>query len=45
MSEALTSALDKIEDADRMFEPSEQTDTVIVILTLAEINALRERAR
>lgn len=43
--DALTSALEKIEDADRMFVPEIETDTVVVVLTLAEINALRELAR
>lgn len=43
--DALTSALDKIEAADRMFDLSEEADTAVVILTLAEINALREMAR
>jgi predicted DNA-binding protein (UPF0251 family) len=43
--DALTSALEKIEDADRLYTPETPEDTAIVILTLAEINALRELAR
>jgi hypothetical protein len=43
--DALTSALVKIEDADKLYTPETPADTVIVILTLAEINALREAAR
>lgn len=45
MSDALKSALAKIEAADRLYLPAEDAETVIVILTLAEINALREMAR
>lgn len=43
--DALTSALVKIEEADRMFTPEKDVDAVVIVLTLAEINALREAAR
>lgn len=43
--DALTSALEKIEDADRLYTPESDDETVIVQFTLAEINALRELAR
>ena len=43
--DALTSALVKIEEADRLFSPSDEAETVVLVLTLAEINALREAAR
>lgn len=45
MSDALSSAIDKIEAADRLYTPETEAETVIVILTLAEINALWEIAR
>jgi hypothetical protein len=43
--DALTSALEKIEAADRLYTPETPDETVLVQLTLAEINALREMAR